>query len=245
MRRAWIAIALLSASWLWGIYYYQEPSLWVWGVSIGAAVLLLGGIPPPRLPSRIESAACLALALPVVLIAPGVYRAIPLLIIIGMTIQALPRVVAWLKRLGAGALVAGVILLAQALAMYAYEALTARSHDLPRPFAAKLAALARLIGVDAGSSNNNVNLFTMRRIHPVGATWELLLDPVTVCFFVGGLMLILLTPPTRPLRATASLLFVVLAWLPLRVALMLGIYLHRALMTDYDAPMDLMSQFFS
>ena len=245
MKRAWLAIALLSASWLMGLNYYQEPNLWAWSCTIAAAVLLLCGV-TTRLPSRLELVVCLALALPAIWIAPGIYRVIPALMIAGLALHVLPIPLRWTRRLGTAALIGGGVLLFQSLAMYAYEAAAAPSHELPAPLAHLLAGLARLMGADAAAgNNNNVELFTMRRTHPIGATWELLFDPVTLCFLVGGIVLIF-SAAARP-RGLAFLRFMllVLAWLPLRVAMLFGLYLHRALLTDYDASLDLMSQFFS
>jgi hypothetical protein len=254
MRRAWLAIALLSGSWLLGVSYFQESDFWsklVWFHAIAAGVVLLYGVAPAAADavSPIEAAAILAMALPACWIAPGIYRAIPLLVVAGSAILALRPPLPWLRRFAGAALLAAAVLVVQAIGLYAYESLTARSHELPAPIASALAGVARLAGAEAAlataSYGHNIELFTMRRSHPLGATWELLLDPATLCFLVGGILLILLTLPRRRPRAIAALLILVIAWLPLRVALLVGLYLHRALMTDYDAALDLMNQFFS
>jgi hypothetical protein len=254
MRRAWLAIALLSGSWLLGISYFQDSDFWsklAWFHAIAAAIVLLYGVAPAAADSLlpIEAAAIFAMALPACWIAPGVYRAIPLLVVGGSAVLALRPPVPALRRFAGAALLAAAVLVVQAMALYAYESLTARSHELPAPLAAALTGVARLAGAEASLATatygHNIELFTMRRSHPLGATWELLLDPATLCFLVGGMLLILLTLPRRRGRAIAALSILVIAWLPLRVALLVGLYLHRALMTDYDAAPDLMNQFFS
>ena len=35
-------------------------------------------------------------------------------------------------------------------------------------------------------------MHSMRQVHRLGATWELLLDPATLLFFVGGLTMLAL-----------------------------------------------------
>jgi hypothetical protein len=254
MRRAWLAIALLSGSWLLGVSYFQDADFWAklaWFHAIAAAVFLLYGVAPADADSLspIEATAIFAVALPACWIAPGVYRAIPLLVVGGSMVLALRPPLPWLRRFAGAALLAAAVLVVQAIALYAYESLTARSHELPGPLASALAAVARLAGAEAALATatygHNIELFTMRRSHPLGATWELLLDPATVCFLIGGILLILLTLSRRRPRAIAALAILVIAWLPLRVALLVGLYLHRALMSDYDAALDLMNQFFS
>ncbi|MCX8109074.1 MAG: hypothetical protein N3G20_09750, partial [Verrucomicrobiae bacterium] len=119
----------------------------------------------------------------------------------------------------------------------------------------------------------------MREVHQLGATWELLIDPITFCFLISGAVGLLLAgleqsqngfsaasqqsiarrKPTRQ-KDTAGILtaaghqhffhtwsglFVpwgtaVLVWLPLRVILLVGLFLNRALRTDYEEPLDLM-----
>ncbi|MBI3869859.1 MAG: hypothetical protein HY299_15155 [Verrucomicrobia bacterium] len=51
-----------------------------------------------------------------------------------------------------------------------------------------------------------------------------------------------LPPAWRPLGIFA---FSTVVWLLLRSGLLIGLYLHRALVTDYDAPLSLMSQFWN
>ncbi len=86
----------------------------------------------------------------------------------------------------------------------------------------------------------------------LGATWELLLDPATWCFLVGGIVLIAWrrgnssssspTPnaqspiPNRPflpfVQSLAWFLVPVLLWLPIRAGILLTIYLHDVVWMD-------------
>ncbi len=99
--------------------------------------------------------------------------------------------------------------------------------------------------------NNNIVLYTFRLPQRLGATWELLVDPATVAFAAGGLMLLAIWawragwPAWRLRRAMGALFLCVLAWLPVRAVLLMAIYLYRVLRTEYDAPIDLMDQFWS
>ena len=77
--------------------------------------------------------------------------------------------------------------------------------------------------------------------HPLGATIELLIDPATFCFLVGALAWI----GIRNLRGIVTLLLCMIVWLPVRIALLLGLFMHRALRTDFDAPLVLMDQFWT
>ena len=110
----------------------------------------------------------------------------------------------WADRLAFGSVAAGVILSAQALALELYVNHTASSHDLPRPLPDMLAGIATLLGSDATADGSSVVMHSMRQVHRLGATWELLLDPATFLFFVGGLMLLALWAWVDSPRADAG-----------------------------------------
>jgi hypothetical protein len=248
MIRRWIAIAALAASWLPGLGYYHPASavswtIWAGLVAVGAA-LLIGRT--PRMPGRAGAVAAAILAA----VAIGVWRwpyvAVPILLAAGLMLHVLPIPRSWPRRLGSAAVLAGLVLLAQAAAMYGYEALTARGHDLPGPLAHGLGKVAWLLGQTSTVSNNNIALYSMRQVHHLGATWELLLDPLTVCFLIGGIAALLAEKGWREsLRPVATLAILGLAWLPLRAGLLMALYMHRALVTDYDGPMNVMNQWWS
>jgi hypothetical protein len=204
---------------------------------------------------------------------PWPYRAAPLLMIVGL---GLGLVSEWLARVstppgqagkpavqtsefvvqaaGAGSLLAGCVLLVQSLAMWLYALGTSRSHDLPRPLADLLSWAFRALDIQAGVYDSTVSAFSMRKIHLFGATWDLLIDPVTWCFLIGGLALLVWRARgelpggarLRPWALTAlKLLLVVALWLPLRAALLAAIYLDDVLRTDYDAPLEAMKVFWN
>jgi hypothetical protein len=145
-----------------------------------------------------------------------------------------------------------------------------------------------LLGTDAAADGSDLVLFTMRANHRLGATWELFLDPATVCFVAGGLAMVvldaagranatnesaavrsrrreeadrqirnpkseirnrigLLTSAVASQAATAAgvLLVATALWLPLRTGILAGAFLHRALRTEFEAPLNLMNQFWS
>ncbi|MCX5682262.1 MAG: hypothetical protein NT049_01065, partial [Planctomycetota bacterium] len=253
MKRAWLGIALLAASWLFGLPYYHAENWPVWAVLVALAALALCG-PTVRLPGRAACLVAVALLLPAAWLIPWPSRAAPLLMACGAAIAMLPLVGRWLRSAAAGAAGAGAVLLAQGLVLEAYASLTARSHDLPGPLVNVVAGVARLLGIESAADGAEVALYTMRQVHRLAATWELFLDPVTLCFLVGGVVFLAIAawaalPAGKRAasfaRSAAALAAVVAVWLPLRTALLVGLYLHRALRTDYDAPLDLMNQFWS
>ncbi len=147
---------------------------------------------------------------------------------------------------------AGCVLMAQALAMLAYEVLSARSHELPWPLPQVLNRVATALGLHTGIHESTMAVFSMRNVHLFGATWELLVDPVTCCFLVGGIVWLgwrldrgrfQLSQVKRWLQDVLMLLVPTALWLPIRATLLLAIFLHQVLRTDYDAPLDAMKVF--
>ncbi|HEV2969428.1 MAG TPA: DUF4350 domain-containing protein [Pirellulales bacterium] len=253
MKRAWIGVALLATSWLFGLNYYHQADWLCWAALVVVGAALLSGV-VERWSGRVESAIALALVLSAIWLAPWPYRAAPLLIAIGL----LPAAVGVSHRLtrstGPGAAVAGSILLAQSLGLMLYEHFTARSHELPAVLTDALTGVSHLLGIESAVDENNIVLHTMRKVHRLGATWELLFDPATFCFLIGGMTLVAIrawsiAAPDRWLReltvAAGKLCLVVLAWLPLRAGLFMALFLHRALRTEFDSPLDLMGQFWN
>ena len=254
MIRAWIAIALLAASWLPGLGYYHQAAWLECAVLVAAGTLLLLGT-VRRVPGRVWSGIATVLFVPAIWLAPWPYWMVPALLAAGGALSALPIPRRWPRRLGAAAVAAGSVLLAQALAMLAYESLTARSHDLPAPLPGFLAAVARLLGIDAAADGSTLVLSCWRTTNRLGATWELFLDPVTACFLAGGGAFLAVAgwaqapghdrPRRRWLASAGALALCVLVWLPVRAGLLMALYLHRVLLTEYEAPLDLMDQFWS
>jgi hypothetical protein len=252
MRRAWIALALLSASWLFGLSYYHQADWVTWVVLIVAGTLLLTGVDFPR-PSRSELIITAALMVPAIWVIPWPYRAAVLLLFVGALVCAAPVPRRWPARLGDAGIAAGAILIVQSLGILLYEAVTARSHELPQALAYPLYSITRLLGINAALDGTTIAIHSMRRVHQLGATWELLLDPVTWCFLLGGIALLSMAAAGGRqaggrrglLKLVASLAISVALWLPVRGGLLIAMLAHRALRTEYEAPLALMNQFWS
>jgi len=170
------------------------------------------------------------------LVAPGLL--LMLLPVRGITSTS-PR-----ERVGRSALLAFYVLCAQRLALALYESATAFSHHLPAPLARLLAGMARLVGMEAAFNGSEIALYTMRRVHRLAATWELLLDPVSLTLPIGGVVL-LLTENHRSWKRIAKLVGVVAVWLPVRAVLLMAILLHRTWLADYDAKLQVMELFWN
>jgi hypothetical protein len=283
---AWFGVALLSISWLVGLGYYHLANWTVWIAAVVAGTLCLAGF-KIRLPGVRDGAMAFLLALPACFVAPWPYRAGLILLAAGLALGTIWRTIVprakisevcdtsngpvkkglagWLLnaycRLSTAVLVSGCILIAQALGLEIYMAATARSHELPGPLAHVLGAAAKALGIDSAVYGSNLAAFSMRKIHNLGATWELLVDPATWCFLLGGLVLIVWrvrsdrSEPSpdgrwaggvwRAVGMTIALVLPVLVWLPLRAALLVALYLHEVLRIDYDAPLQVMKRFWS
>lgn len=185
---------------------------------------------------------------------PWPYRMGPAMILAGLVLTLAPIPRRWIRPLGSGAIVAGVVLLAQAMTLAASTAVTARSHELPSLFAFLFAHGASLLGSDAGSDGSTLAVRGVGEVHRLGVTWDLVLDPATLCFFVGGLIVLALAVrsrvPAGQQWATwrgllGRLALVLLVWLPVRAGLLVAVYLHRALRWDFDMPQHVMNCFFS
>ncbi len=244
MKRQWFAVAALAASWLLGGSLYGAPHWLAWSVSLALGVALLLDTAPARLCAWRGGAAVL-LALPALLgRLPPPWTVVALLLAAGSLLRILPLPVRWPARLGRGAAEASVILAAQGLALQVYTGWTAWSHELPAPLAWLLQGLARLLHADAAYNGADVALFSMRKTHLLGATWEWLLDPVTLGFAAGGLALLALRGGAR-WRLAGRLLALTATWAVLRAGLCVALLLHRTLLTGYDDPLQLIDQFWS
>jgi len=253
MIRVWIAVALLAGSWLVGMDFFEpaNPVAWVAAVALGVG-LLSGTV--DRLPDRRQMGIALVLLLPAAWLMPWPWKGAPLLMAIGLATHLAPGPRRWPGLLGQGALAAGALLLAQGLGILAYASQTARSHDLPWPLVWLVCGVVRLMGVDAAVNGSTVAMRSGGEIHRLAATWELLLDPATFCFFLGGLAVLGLVAYNRLpcgerwskwIRAARTLLVLTAAWLPIRVALLVAVYLHRAHARNLEPVPIAMDQFLS
>jgi len=256
MKSAWIGNACLATSWLVGLSYYHEADWLVW-----AALVILGLVCMlwmPLLPVDPKAALISGLLLiPAAVVAPWPHKAGVWLLVLGVGLEGARIGGEMARRLGTAAMTAGSVLIAQSLAIVAHRHLTARFADLPEWLTIFLAVLARFVGMDAVADGPRLVLYTMRETHPVAATWSLLVDPVSLGFMVGGLGMVLLGLGGRAkgngareswaelAMALSGCVLAVAAWLPLRVLVLLGLYLHRALRTEYGAELDLVGQFWS
>ena len=252
MTRTCCGLALLAGSWLFGLGYYHPPNWSAWSVMVALGAVLLSGT-PLRLPSSRQAVLAALLLVPAAWFMPWPYRAAPAVMILGLALARLPAPQRWPEAIGRGAVAAGVVLMVQALAMLGYTCQTARSHDLPWPLPHLVGLVARLLGADVVVSGKFVVMSLVRQVHRLAATWELLVDPVTLLFLVGGLvwlgMAVAADPPQRRwsgwLRLSRQFALAILLWLPIRVGLLVAFLLQRAVRADPAVPLSVMNQFLS
>ena len=196
MIRFWIGTALLAGSWLLGLDYFYPASPWAWLAAVVAAVVLLGKTDSvPRQTAcgfAAAPAAASYLFLPAVWFAAWPYRAAPLLIVLGLggSTAADPQTLVELagqwghprrRHLARSSIGLGTI---------------CRPHHAVARLALAPARRARqhraLLGIDATADGSAIVMHSMRQVHRLAATWELLLDPATFLFFIGGLVMLAL-----------------------------------------------------
>ncbi|MBN1911987.1 MAG: hypothetical protein JW818_19855 [Pirellulales bacterium] len=251
MIRTWIGVAMLASSWTIGLGYYRPASWWFWALTIVLGTLLLD-VRTVRLPSRRERLVAGVGLLPVLVLVPWPWAIAVTLLVLGLLLGLTPIPRAWPERLGTKALVAGAVLTAQAGAMAAYAHAMARSHDLPGAATWLLGQIARLTGADVAVHQETLALRAGDRVERLAATWDLLVDPATLLFLVGGLVALALMLGVQPterwrswLRRAGALLGAVAVWLPIRAAFMLGAYAQRALRAEPDVASAAMGVFLS
>lgn len=237
MKRTWIAMALLAGSWLFGLSYYHAANAWLWAVSVAAGVALLAGTSRLR-PRRPFALAAILLLLPALWLMRWPFKAVPLLVAGGLAVHVVPIPRKWPRRLGTAAVEAGLVLFVHSVTILAYEMVTARSHELPGWLARVVGSVAAMLSATAGYNGGEVALFTMRKVHLLAASTELLLDPWTLCLLTGSVALLLLRR-AQPRVAWAAVVTLAV-WLPVRAGLLMAVLLHRALVTDYDSTLGLM-----
>jgi hypothetical protein len=240
-----IGIALLASSWLLGLPYYHgaRPAAWAVVVLLGTACFLPAA---SREASKREGILVAALLVPPAAILSWPQMSGPLWLLAGFALAAAGPRRRWLKRLSGALRSAGVVMLAQSAAVVGYEWFTAHSHDLPWPVAGLVAAVGRLFGVEVAAGGGALHIATMRQNLPLAASWGLAVDLVSVCLLAGGAAwalagLLGLRPGAARGRAAylrwAAAAAAVLAWLPVRAAVLLAIMRYMVLRTRYDEPM--------
>lgn len=247
--RMWIAVALLSGSWLFGQTYY-EPAAWLpWALCIIIGTVLLAGSSRPA-PSRSQALAAVFLLLIAAWFFPFPGKAAVLLLAIGAALAAAGGPRAVLSAL----LTAGAVLTAQWITVSLWADFVARSHELPWILAGLVTSWIRLLGANAMLGGDAIGLVTAHQVHPLGATWELLFDPALLAFFAGGAVLAgfdiaFRAVPEERYRAwlgrLRTLAVLILVWIPIRCGLLVGLYLHRSAMADLTEPLTTMNVFLS
>ncbi len=228
--RFWTGLLFLAASWLAGTGYYRAPNWAIWAMLLLAGCALLAAaawpagttsagrelprLPWPELPRGRTGLVCLLLLAAPIWLAPWPHRAAPLLLALGVVVgwrrhsdaAMAPAAAAVPLRvcLGGGLAAAGLMLGLQDIALLVYRIWTSYSHELPGPLPWLLGQVFRLFGMEAGVEQTTIHLFTMRQVHALGATWELLLPPGTWCFLVSGLVVWLLLKPVSEARMSAQ-----------------------------------------
>ena len=258
--RPWIGIALLGISWLLGLDYYETASPWAQAMVLilGIWMLTAGERANPFRATREAypelTLATLLLLLPVVWWTPWPYRLSPLLIVAGLVLERVPFARRLLRPVAAAWVTGGVILLAQSVVLTLYAAVTARNHDLPGSLVKLLAWLCSLVGIDAAGDGPMLVVQSMRQSHRLAISWDMVFDPATLMFFIGGLAWITLDAGrlnSIRLRwgewgwTLGRFTLIVAAWLPIRAMMLLALYLHRAGVSEWNLPLHVMNQFLS
>src|SRR5437016_5868559 len=117
MKRAWLGIALLAASWLFGVGYLLGPNWWAWGIVTALGLALLVNAPVPLSASSGTRLAAAAMLLPVALFAQAPYRWPPVVLAIGLILWESRD----LRPIASALIAGGVVLIVQALALTGYE----------------------------------------------------------------------------------------------------------------------------
>src|SRR5688572_31605191 len=149
--RIWLGIALLAASWLFGLSYYQPANLLVWGLLVVLGVALLWST-SHRVISQLEAAvAAVVLAAGLVLgllpfdlqLREYVSFVPPALIALGLGVRISAQKHHVVSAAANSFITAGLVLLSQRIALFGYEVITARSHELPTALAFIVGAAAK------------------------------------------------------------------------------------------------------
>jgi hypothetical protein len=180
-------VALLAVSWLLGLHYYQPAHGLCWAIAVALGVLLFADRSQCLAARRDLGIAFFAL-LPAVWFWGWPYRITPVLIALGTAILWMQPPRRWPKPLAWAAVKAGTVLLVQSLVLQVYMTATARCHDLPWPLPSLVGWVATLAGCDAAVDGKYVVIHSIAQVHRLAATWDLLLDPATLLFFVGAVV---------------------------------------------------------
>jgi hypothetical protein len=240
--------------------YYELPSPWAQSavLVLGLWMLAASGHENPFRAARASypelSVTIVVFLLPVIWWMPWPYRLAPLLIVAGVVLERVRLTPLVLRPVAASWIVGGAILLLQAVALTIYWAITSRSHDLPAFVVKLLSGLCWLAGIDSAGDGSLLVMQSMRQPIRLAITWDMVFDPVTAMFLVGGLAWIVIDAGRggvlhqrwKSFAANVGrFALIVLAWQPIRAVLMVALYLHRAALTDPSEPLHVANQFLS
>ena len=183
--RVWFAIMLLACSWLFGLGYFNPVNWVAWLCAIAVAIALLGDT-RVRFPRSVERGITLLVLLPAIWIAPLPFKAMPMLLFAGIAASLLPIRLAGAPLFARGAVLTSLVLLPQSLALWIYQSVTARSHELPGWLAQMMRGLLSVTGAEVAVDNAAFVVRNSDTTVRIGATWELLIDPATLCMLVGA-----------------------------------------------------------
>lgn len=246
MKRTWISLALLSTSWLFGLSYYNNAQWLIWSIFIITGTGLLIGV-QLRKPTALEISIAAIMLLPVIKLAQWPYRIAPLLIFAGLVLVTIPIPRRWPQYLSPAFILAGSILLVQSIGIWVYTYVTSRSHELPKFISYLLRDITRIIGIPSAFNGLNLALYTQRLVHQFSSTWEMFFDPATFAFLFGGIIILCLCKSNNISRKKQIAIFVIsiILWLPVRAAIIISIFMHRALETGYESELVLVTQFWN
>ena len=106
--RVWIAVLLLACSWLFGLGYFNPVNWVAWFCAIAVA-LVLSGDTRVRFPRSAERGVALLVLLPAMWIVPLPYKAMPVLLFVGVAASLLPIRLAGTLHFARGAVLASLV----------------------------------------------------------------------------------------------------------------------------------------
>lgn len=233
----WLGLFLLASGRLHASEFFGASSLLTWLTFLLAGTALLTSLRPTSNPDSRSYLIGAALVLPSLLVLGEPERIGACVLVAGLLLTAL-RPGRAATRLAHGMAIAGASWLLMGLTIFVYGSITARTPMLPDFLIDSIAMLGRLAGIHLAVDGGEIVMFSMRTKHALAATWAWFADPATCSFVVTGTAVLLLSTNGKRLRRLAAFAATVGCWLFARATLSIAIYMHFALTTDYDSPLD-------